>query len=108
MTRETLPPRRRCEVLDFVHTLASGQTVPYTATIGYYDDGRIAEVFLDGGKQSNDKANMARDIALLLSIAIQHGAPIRQLRDACGRDENGNPHTVTGTLLDILMQEETT
>ncbi len=102
--RERLPDRRHSDVVRVVHRLRGGAQ-PYTATIGYYPDGRIGEVFIDAAKDSNDGANLARDVAVLISLALQHGVPIEEMRAAMGRGEDSQPHSVAGAVLDALAHE---
>ena len=49
----------------------------FTVTIGFYADGTVGEVFIDGGKTGQDMQSIARDAAVLLSLALQHGVPPR-------------------------------
>lgn len=105
--REKLPERRRSETLKFQHMNPdTGYPLhDFLATVGYYADGRPGEIFLDWKDSSAFLANLARDAALILSIAIQYGAPISVLQEAVSRTENGLPHTVIGTALDLLAGE---
>ncbi len=103
--REKLPVRRLAHVVDFTHQMSRGSAQPMTATIGYFDDGRVAEIFIDPPKLSNDAANLARDIAVLISIALQHGVPVEEMRAAVGRTEEGEPHSIAGSALDLLARE---
>lgn len=102
--RERLPDRRHSDVVRVVHRLRGGAQ-PYTAAVGYYPDGRIGEVFIDAAKDSNDGANLARDVAVLISLALQHGVPIEEMRAAMGRGEDEHPHSVAGAVLDALAAE---
>jgi hypothetical protein len=99
MTRQKLPSRRGALVINLMHW---GQ--PLTATIGFYEDGRPSELFLDPPKYSNDFANLARDAALVISLALQHGITVEEMRDGVGRTEAGVPHSVLGTALDALAE----
>jgi len=76
MTRERLPNRRQAELLDFQH---AGRR--WTATIGRFADGRVAEVFLSAGKDSA-LARLAEESAIVASLALQHGCDIATLRHA--------------------------
>jgi hypothetical protein len=79
--RERLPNRRKAELRDFTH-----DNRRWTLTVGRFDDGRVAEVFLDAPKTS-PIAEMAQDISLIASVALQCGAPVQTLRHALrGRD----------------------
>jgi 1,6-anhydro-N-acetylmuramate kinase len=74
--RERLPDRRRSEIIDFQHAGRS-----WTAAVSRFGDGRIAEIFLNGGKDSA-VAQLAQESAILASIAMQFGADIRTIRHA--------------------------
>ena len=75
--RIRLPDRRGCEAFDFVH---DGQR--YTATIGRFYDGEIAEVFLDSSKVGSSVQAHAQNSAILVSIALQYGVPLATIRHA--------------------------
>lgn len=104
--REKLDFRREADVVDFEHRLPGGSAQPMTATIGHFPDGRVSEIFIDPPKLSNDAANLARDVAMLISIALQHGVPVEEMRDAVGRAEDGTPHSIAGSALDLIAQEQ--
>ena len=70
-----LPNRRTAEVLDFEH---AGHR--WTATIGRFSNGNVAEIFLD--TKPSPLADMAQDAAILASIALQHGATLLAVRHA--------------------------
>lgn len=94
--RETLPNRRRQESIDFTFN-----GVGFTASIGRYPDGRIGEVFLECEKTTASIESVGRDAAIVLSIALQHGARLDSIRDALTKDQDGGPASVVGKLLDI-------
>lgn len=97
MTRETLPSRRPAETFDF-----DCRGIGYTATLGLYDDGRAAELFLNSHKQSTAADHDARDIAILISFALQHGAAVSDLAKAMTRDAAGAPQGLAGHALDAI------
>jgi hypothetical protein len=96
--REALPQRRYSEVLEY----STHRGILYTITVGYYDDGRPAEVFLDSGKSGADTQVMARDAAILMSLLLQYGCPVSHIRQAISREEDGSPQGPIGAILDIL------
>jgi hypothetical protein len=102
MPREPLPERRRSETLDFNF---AGK-LQYRATLGYYDDGRLGEVFLNAGKVGTDVDVSTRDSAIALSFALQFGCTVDVIRAAMTRDGNGQPEGPLGVLLDLLAKEE--
>lgn len=102
MPRDRLPNRRRHRPFDFEHGVPGGKKVAYRGAVGYYPDGRIAEVFLSATKVGTDVDVATKDAAVLLSFALQHGAPFEDLRQAMTRDGQGRPEGAIGTLLDII------
>lgn len=81
MTREALPNRRAAEVVTFQH-----QRRQWTASAGRFSDGRLAELFLDAPKES-PLADAARESAILVSLAFQHGCALETILHALdGRD----------------------
>jgi hypothetical protein len=95
--RHRLPGRRRGETFEFHH---AGHD--YTLTVGFYRAGRIGEVFLNAHKSGGDLEAVARDAAIVVSIALQHGADLDTLRRALTRDGNGAPATLIGAALDAI------
>jgi ribonucleoside-diphosphate reductase alpha chain len=57
----------------------------YTGGIGRFDDGRIAEIFINGAKVGSTAAANAQDAAIIASLAIQHGCPLETIRHALTR-----------------------
>ena len=106
MTRQKMPQRRHCEVIEFQHLSPLGHPSPYLATVGRYEDGRIGELFLDGKMASSEAGALAHDAAILISIALQHGVAIGELQAAMARGQGGHPHSVIGTVLDLLFSEQ--
>ena len=99
MTRETLPNRRRGEVFAFEH-----EGIRYRSTISRFPDGRLAEVFLDGGKPGAGAAVVAHDVAVAASLALQFGCPADTLRKALLRLSNGSAAGPLGRLLDLAEE----
>jgi hypothetical protein len=96
--RETLANRRASEnftfELDGLH---------FTATISRFPDGRVAEVFLNNHKAGNQSDTNARDAAIVLSFALQHGADISAIRKALCRDSEGRPLGPLAAALDRIV-----
>lgn len=99
MTRATLPNRRDHEVRSF-----SFRGREHLLGIGRDAAGQVMEVFIDSAKPSNDAADDARDIAVLASLALQHGTPIEALHGAVTRLANGEPAGLAGAVLDLLAE----
>jgi ribonucleoside-diphosphate reductase alpha chain len=97
-TRDRLPNRRTHEVITFVHA-----GFAYTAGVGRFGDGRLAEVFLTAdAKGGSIVESWARDAAVLASIALQCGAEPEVIRGALTRDHTGEAAGPVGKLLDLL------
>ena len=99
MTRATLPNRRPAKTFAFEH-----QGHRFTATVGSFADGMPAEVFLSAGKAGTAMEAMARDLAVIASIALQHGAPVETLRRAMTRLDDGSAAGPMGRLLDLVAR----
>lgn len=97
--REILPLRRRAETLDF--NLANGK---FRATLGFYPDGRLGEVFINSPKVGTDVDVAIKDAAILLSFALQHGAKLEDIRPAMTRSASGQPEGAIGALLDLIAR----
>jgi hypothetical protein len=98
MTRERLPNRRPSEFFEF-----DAMGLQFTASVSHYDDGRIAEVFIDNHKAGSAIGTMVRDLAIAFSFAVQHGANVEAIRAALCRDSQGRPLSPLGAALDCLL-----
>lgn len=106
MTRQRLANRRPCERIAFEH---DGQNC--TAVIGFrttpdgeYLIGGPAEIFIEGGKPGSAFAAACRDGGLVLSIAMQHGVPLKVFQLSMTRLDDGSPAGVIGAAIDIIME----
>jgi len=100
--RNTLPQRRYGETFDLRH---GGQNTAFTVTVGFYPDGRPGEVFISGAKVGSEVEAVARDGAVLLSIALQYGVPLETITHAITRNGDGSPSTIVGAVVDRLANE---
>ncbi len=95
--RRRLPDRRTHEIVEFDHG-----GVRFVAGVGRFADGRLAEIFVNGGKAGCEAENAARDAGILASIALQHGATVQELRHSLVRLSNGQGAGPVGQLLDLI------
>ena len=96
-SRERLRNRRRSESFTLeLHGLH------YLASFSRFDDGRVAEVFLQSLKPASQSDANARDSAIAASLAMQFGCPLDVLRRALLRDAHGNASTPLGIALDVI------
>src|SRR5262245_60751767 len=100
MTRERLRNRRLSETFTLeLHGLR------YVASFSRFDDGRVAEVFLQNHKPASQSDANARDSAIAASLALQFGCPLDVLRRALLRDAQGRASTPLGAALDKIADE---
>jgi hypothetical protein len=94
--RHTLPPRRRAETFNLEW---GGLDRRFAITAGYYSNGAVGEVFITGGKSGQEVEAIARDGAVLLSLALQYGADLANLASA----GTGAPSSIIGAVVDRLL-----
>jgi hypothetical protein len=97
--RHRLPDRRRGETFEFRH---AGHD--YTLTAGFYRTGDIGEIFLNAHKSGGDLEAVARDAAIIVSLALQYGADLARIRNGVTRDSDGGPATLIGAALDAIEE----
>ena len=95
--RERLPNRRGHELVDFEHC-----GIRYTAGIGRFCDGRLAEIFLNTAKHGTAVDTNSRDAAVAASLLLQHGCPIETLRRALTRNADGSASGPLARALDLF------
>jgi DNA-binding transcriptional regulator YdaS (Cro superfamily) len=98
--RQRLHNRRASENFNF-----EVNGLRFTATVSRFPDGRIAEVFCNNHKMGNQSDTNARDAAIILSFALQHGADIEAIRKALCRDEKGRALGPISAVLDLLSSD---
>lgn len=100
--RATLPDRRVHETFAFEHwgrqfVIGLGRATPQSLP---------SEVFINSGKSGEQMETLARDSAVLLSLALQYGVPLESMRHAITRNVDGSPSGPMGKLLDLMQQEQ--
>lgn len=100
MTREVLPNRREIETFKFFH-----ENIRYHCSFSRYSDGRIAEIFVDAGKVNAGVQTLMRDGAIIISLALQHGASLATIKHAMTMGENDLPASPLGKLLEVVMEK---
>lgn len=94
--RRRLPNRRAHELLDFEHG-----GIRYTVGFGYFEDGGIAELFLNTRKYGTAVDTNARDAAVAASLLLQHGCSIETLSHALTRNSDGSASGPLARALDL-------
>jgi ribonucleoside-diphosphate reductase alpha chain len=77
----------------------------YTAGVGRFEDGKLAEVFLNADKVGTAIETQARDAAITASLFFQNGGSPETLRCALTRNAGGSASGALGKLLYILLSE---
>jgi len=95
MSRRRLPNRRPAETFGIE---VGG--LNYVVSIGRFDDGSLAEIFISNEKAGSDSDTAARDSAVVASIALQYGVPAEFIRRALMRNRDGSACGPLGAALD--------
>jgi hypothetical protein len=56
-------------------------------------------------RPGKDVQATARDAAVVLSLALQHGTPLQTIKRAISRDGAGNPAAIVGAIIDHLTED---
>jgi hypothetical protein len=99
--RTRLPDRRGSSTFNL-----EVERLIYTVTVSYFPDGRLGELFISNGKAGSHADTCARDSAVVVSLALQHGVPLETLRKALMRDSRGRPGSPLGAALDLIASEQ--
>ena len=103
--RRRLPNRRAALTIDFQHRYPGGSPRIFAATIGLFEDGSPAEIFLNSVDGTDKQVTTdAHDAAVILSFALQHGACLRDIGNALLRAEDGTAHGFAGSLIDAAIE----
>ena len=96
MARRRLENRRPNETFSVEHA-----NVQYSATVGFCEGGLPCEVFCRAEKPDSDADNLADEVAIALSLALQNGVTPKELGHSLGRGD-GKPASLVGVLVGLL------
>jgi hypothetical protein len=99
--RRELPMRRGTETFEVAF---GGLSKCHTVSVGYYTDGTPGEIFIAGGKSGEQVEAIARDGAVLLSLALQHGVSLQTIQHALTRNSQGEPSSIVGAVVDRMIE----
>ncbi len=97
MTRERLPQRRYAESENIVFG-----GIDVAVSFGFTDDFRINEVFQSTRKVGTSMDTAVRDLAVLLSIALQYGVTPTVIERSLTADETGAPDGLAGKVIAMM------
>jgi hypothetical protein len=103
MAREKLHDRRRSRLINFQQDQCK-----YIVLYSLYPDGRLAEIFLDvnhPAKPGDQIDLMAKDLATLMSIALQHGISADEIMVSLSQERDGTMRGPLGKALAIIKEE---
>lgn len=95
--REPLPQRRRSTNVTFKF-----QGMPVELQMGFYNDGRLGEIFLNTYTFGSQMDVIMHDVALAVSIALQHGATMDELSHSAARAEGGKADGIISVIADTV------
>jgi hypothetical protein len=98
-SRRRLPARRCSESFEIEHC-----GLRYTVSFSRFDDGTIGECFISNHKRGNASDIAARDAGIILSFALQYGAPVDDIARALSRNSNGSASGVLAAALDRILE----
>jgi hypothetical protein len=95
--RQRLPNRRSSEQFTF-----TCDGLDYIATISFFHDGQLAEIFLNNVKADSHSDSSARDSAVVCSLALQQGVPLQTIKNALLRNAQDQASSPLGEALDRI------
>ena len=106
--RMRLPERRK----GYTQKATVGGHKVYLRT-GEYDDGRVAEIFIDMHKEGSAFRSLMNNFAIAISIALQYGVPLEEFVEAftftrfepAGMVEGNDSIKMATSLLDYIFRE---
>ena len=99
VTGQQLPNRRGHELLTFEHV-----GIRYTVGVGRFEDGTLAEIFLNTAKHGTALDVIARDAAVAASLLLLHGCSVDTLRQALTRNSDGSGSSPLACALDLIAE----
>lgn len=102
MSRTELDPRRLSITSKLTHTCADGTSLHVIATFGLDKTGKVREVFCSSFKDGADLRSLVMDACVCLSLLLQHGYSVQELRSKM----TPTPHSLLATLVDEAIRIE--
>jgi ribonucleoside-diphosphate reductase alpha chain len=84
------------------------QSERYDVTTGFYVDNRLGEIFINrikdkvASRLGQQLDAVCRDTAILLSLALQHGVKLDDLKHSITRDDDSSPMSIVGAIIDSI------
>ena len=97
--RTPLPGRRPNQSIEFFF-----DDVRYQLTIGFYGDGRIGEVWLNGPRSDSALYHIVQDGCVMISHLLQRCVSPEKIAESLPRREDGGPGSVLGAIIFRLVE----
>jgi hypothetical protein len=98
VNRECLPDRRPNET-----QVVERDGIRITMTLGYKSNGDIGEIFLKADRADSMIDSLLSDAAIIASLGLQYGVPLRQLAHSLKRDRFNVASSLIGAVLDRII-----
>lgn len=103
-TRRRMPDRRISDTFRMKFGNLQGS---FHVTLGYYmSDYALGEIFINSPKVGTPMESIVRACAVLVSIALQHGANPAELAAALPKEADESQSTVIGAVLEEIMNKK--
>jgi ribonucleoside-diphosphate reductase alpha chain len=96
-SRRRLSQRRAAIAVELEH---AGHR--FRMQIGFFPDGTVGEVFLDAAKQNSALDAFSADVAILISLLLQHSVTPAEIGHALRRAPNGTAASLVGAVVDHI------
>lgn len=100
------PNRRQCDVVSLKWPVGAWRPPTYHICTARGDDDKIFEMFVSSSRPSTELAELIRDMSIIISIALQYGTSIADLRSKISRLSDGQPSSFVGAALDLITMQE--
>lgn len=103
--RNELKNRRQCDTLKMVWQISGPLGETYFVNVWRRDDGKIFDVRITQSWPSSIEApGVIHDASIIISIALQNGISVPELRNNVSRLSSGSPASFIGAVLDIISE----
>lgn len=106
MSRITLAPRRASTTVKVRYADVEGLRLDAYLTYSKDEAGAVREVFVSAGKVGTSGSASLRDAGLLISLLLQRGATLDEIKAMLTRGPQDQPASQVGVVIDTLCNEQ--
>ena len=86
----------------FAFNIRDANGTSYRLTTSF-DNGDVKEVWVNGGgKVGTERHDTLTEIGRIISVALQYGVPLEELKSCATYHSDGRPATIIGTVFDAI------